>query len=161
MAQVDYFIELDGIEGESQDSQFAKHIEVLSWSWGETNDGTHGRGGGGGAGKVSMQDFVVVTNYNKASPEVMLRCATGTHIPSATLHCRRAGGGQEVYLKITMNDLIITSVSTGGSGGDVVPVDQFSMNFAKIAYEYKPQKADGSHDAPIKTGYDIRKNQKI
>ena len=36
------------------------------------------------------------------------------------------------------------SYQTGGSHGDILPMDQVSFNFAKIEYEYKPQKADGS-----------------
>jgi hypothetical protein len=43
-------------------------------------------------------------------------------------------------------------VPDGWLAGDVVPVDQISLNFSKIEYEYKPQKADGSLDSPVKTG---------
>ena len=161
MAQVDYFLKIEGVPGESTDDKHTNEIDVLSWSWGETNSGTHGTGGGGGAGKVSMQDFNFVMTYNKASPELMLKCATGAHIPKATLTCRRAGELQQEYLIVNFTDLLISSYQTGGSSGDVVPVDQCSFNYAKIEWEYKPQKRDGTLDAPIKTGYDVQKNVKV
>ena len=68
---VDYFLKLDGIEGESTDNKHAKEIDVEAWSWGEsqTGSGVPG-GGGGGAGKVSMQDFHFVIKHNSASPSL-------------------------------------------------------------------------------------------
>lgn len=158
---VDYFLKIDGVDGESTDKTHKGEIDVMSWSWGESNTGTSAAGGGGGAGKVSMQDFHFVMQFNKASPKLILACATGEHVKEATLVCRKAGGDQQEYMKIKMSDLIISSYQTGGSSGDVIPVDQIALNFSKIEVEYKPQKADGSLDSPVKTGYDLKKNTKI
>ena len=92
----------------------------------------------------------------------MLACATGEHIKQALLSCRKAGGKQEVYLTVKFTDLLVSSYQTGGSGsGDVVPLDQISMNFSKIEFEYKPQKADGSMDSPMHAGYDVKANKKM
>lgn len=162
MAAVDYFLKVDGIDGESADSKHKNSIDVESWSWGEVQSGTHSAGGGGGAGKVSMQDFHFVMKINKASPKLMLTCATGQHIPKAVLTCRKAGGKQEDFLIITMSDLLVSSYQTGGSGhSDIVPTDQISMNFAKIEIEYKPQDPTGKTGNPVKTGYDVKANKKI
>lgn len=161
MAAVDYFLKLDGIDGESTDDKHKNEIDVESWSWGETNRGTHAGGGGGGAGKVSMQDFHFVMRACKATPKLMLACATGQHIKSAALTCRKAGGDQQEYLIVKFSDLLVSSYQTGGSSGDVVPTDQVSMNFSKIEFEYKPQKPDGSLDAPVKAGYDLKLNKKV
>jgi type VI secretion system secreted protein Hcp len=158
---VDFFLKIDGIDGESTDDKHKSEIDVESWSWGSTQSGTSSGGGGGGAGKVSMQDFLFVMRVNKASPLLMLACATGEHIKEATLTCRKAGGDQQEYMKIKMSDLLVSSYQTGGSGGDVIPVDQISLNFSKIEYEYKPQKADGTLDSPVKTGYDLKANKKV
>lgn len=158
-ASVDYFLKIDGVEGESTDGRHGGEIEILSFSWGETNAGTWTRGAGGGAGKVSMQDFHFTMAMNKASPSLFLKCATGEHIKQAVLMARKAGGDQQDYLKVTLTDVIITSYQTGGSGD--VPVDSFSLNFAKIEFEYKPQKADGTLDAPVKAGYDLKLNKKV
>jgi type VI secretion system secreted protein Hcp len=161
MAAVDYFLKLDGIDGESQDDKHKGEIDVLSWSWGETNSGTSAGGGGGGAGKVSMQDFHFTMTVNKATPTLMLFCANGQHIKSGILTCRKAGTEQQEYLKVTFSDLIVSSYQTGGSANDVVPTDQISLNFSKIEYEYKPQKADGSLDSAVKTGWDLKANKKV
>jgi type VI secretion system secreted protein Hcp len=161
MAAVDYFLKIEGIEGESTDDKHKNEIDVMSWSWGETQSGTHAGGGGGGAGKVSMQDFNFVMSVNKASPKLMLACATGEHIKGAKLTCRKAGGEQQEYLTITFSDLLVSSYQTGGSAGDSVPIDQASLNFAKLEFEYKPQKPDGSLDSPVKTGYDVKLNKKV
>lgn len=158
---VDYFLKIDGVAGEAADAKHKGEIDVQSWSWGATQTGmaTRSSGSGGGAGKVAMQDFHFVMDVNKASPSLMLACATGQHIKMATLTCRKAGGEQQEYLKITMSDLLVSSYQTGGSGE--LPVDQVALNFAKIEFEYKPQKPDGTLDSPVKTGYDLKLNKKI
>lgn len=159
MAAADFFLKIDGIEGESNDSKHKNEIELESWSFGATNSGGHAYGGGGGAGKVVMQDFHFVMAINKAAPKLFLACSTGQHIKEATLTCRKAGGEQQEYLKIKFSDLLVSSYQTGGSG--VVPTDQISLNFTKIEYDYKPQKADGSLDASVKAGYNLKENKKV
>ncbi|MFN7939294.1 MAG: type VI secretion system tube protein Hcp [Bryobacteraceae bacterium] len=163
MAAVDYFLKLeDGFDGESHDSKHKNEIDLESWSWGETNTGTGHSGGGHGAGKVVMQDLHCVIKYQKVSPKLMLACATGQHITKGTLLCRRAGTEQQEYLKIVMTDILVSSYQTGGSShGDVVPTDQFSLNFAKIEFDYKPQKQDGTLDSSVKAGYNIKENKKV
>lgn len=157
---VDYFLKIDGVDGESTDKAHAKEIDLDSWSWGATQTGAAAaRGAGAGAGKVSMQDFHFVMRVNKASPILMLSCATGKHIKSATLTCRKAGGDQQEYLKVTMTDVLVSSYQTAGAGE--IPTDQCSLNFGKIEFEYKPQKADGTLDSPVKTGWDLKTNQKV
>src|SRR5438128_11888840 len=132
MAAVDYFLKLKGIDGESADAKHKGEIDVESWSWGESQSGTGHFGGGSGAGKVQMQDFHFVMKVNKASPKLLLACATGQHIKEATLTCRKAGKDQQEYLKFKFNDLLISSYQTGGSGhSDVVPTDQISFNYSK------------------------------
>ena len=99
---------------------------------------------------------------NRSSPKLFLACATGEHIKSAVLTCRKAGKTQQEFLKWKFTDLLISSYNTGGSGGsDVVPIDQVSFNFTKIEVSYAPQKADGSLDAALPAGYDLKVGQKV
>ena len=156
MAAVDYFLKIDGVDGESKDKDHQNEIQLESWSWGETNSGSMSAGGGGGAGKVSMQDFTFTMQTNKASPEVFKKCAAGDHIDSCLLTCRKAGGDQQEYLKIEFTDVLISSYQTGGGGGDVLPVESITFNFAKIKYSYAPQKDDGSLDSPIEHTVDLK-----
>jgi len=161
VAAVDYFLKIDGIQGESVDSKHKGEIELESFSWGETNPGAAG-GGGGGAGKVHIQDLHFVTRVNKASPKLMLACATGKHIKQAVLTARKAGKAAQEFLVFKFTDLLVSSYQIGGShDSDVVPTDQISFNFAKIELEYRPQKADGSLDAPVKAGWDVKANKPL
>ena len=162
MAAVDYFLKIDGVDGESADSKHKGEIDVESWSWGEAQTGAHGAGGGGGAGKVSMRDFSFTMKVNKASPKLMLICANGEHIKKAVLVCRKAGKDQQEYLKVTLSDLLVSSYQTGGSAGSsIVPSDTIAMNFSKIEFEYKEQKVDGSLGAPTKAGWDVKANKAV
>jgi type VI secretion system secreted protein Hcp len=158
---VDYFLKIDGIDGESQDAKHKNEIDLESWSWGETQVGAHAAGGGGGSGKVDMHDFSFVMKVNKASPKLLLTCSSGEHIKKAVLVCRKAGKDQQEYVKITMSDLLVSSFQTGGSAGNVIPVDQISLNFSKIEYEYKEQKADGSLGSTVQAGWDLKQNKRV
>lgn len=162
MAQVDYFLKIDGVDAESTDDKHKGEIELESFSWGQSNAGTAGHGGGAGAGKVVAQDFHFVKRLDKASPVLMIGCSTGQHFKTAILTTRKAGGGQQDYFKVTMEDVLVTSYQIGGSAaGDVVPTEQVSMNFAKLEMSYKEQKADGSLGGEVKQKYDYAANKKI
>jgi type VI secretion system secreted protein Hcp len=157
MALVDYFLKIDGIQGESQDSKHKNEIEIESFSWGATQTGTSSHGGGMGAGRVQMQDFHFVMRVNKSSPKLMLACANGEHVKSAVLVCRKAGKDQQEYLKITFTDLLVSNYQTSGTGAaDVIPMDQISLNFTKVEMEYKEQKPDGTLGGAIKAFYDMK-----
>src|ERR1043166_6769935 len=136
----DYFLKIDGIDGESQDAKHKGEIQLESFSWGATQTGTFAYGGGGGAGKVQMQDFHFVMKHNKASPKLMLACSSGEHIKKAVLTARKAGKQQQDFMKVTMSDVLVSSYQTGGSAqGDEIPMDQISLNFAKLEHEYRQQ----------------------
>jgi len=154
----DTFLKIGDIKGESQDDKHKDEIEVLSYSWGVANQGSMDFGGGGGEGKATFHDLSITHRVDKASPVLMQVCANGTHLKDGTLTVRKAGKTQLEYLVIKMNDIIVTSITHGGGGGDGA-TENVSLAFAKVNVEYKPQKADGSLDAGVKWGYD-RKVQK-
>ena len=155
----DIFAKLGDIKGESADAKHKDEIEVLSFSWGVTN-APHAGGGGGGSGKATFQDLSIVHRIDKASPQLLLACATGKHLPDATITHRKAGKGQQEYLIVKMNDVIITGVVHSGNDGQQGGTSEtVSMAFAKVDFEYKPQKQDGSLDAGIHFKYDIKSNK--
>lgn len=156
MANADFYLKIDGIDGESLDEKLPKTIEVLSWSWGESNSGSFAVGQGGGTGRVNMQDLSISAYMSKASTEIFLSCATGKHIKDTKLTCRKAGGKQEKYLEITIYDVLVSSFQTGGSGGGDLPVESFSLNFAKIEYEYFVQDAKGVTTSAGKKSFDMK-----
>jgi type VI secretion system secreted protein Hcp len=176
---VDYFLKLDEIPGESQDTTHKGEIDVLSWHWDEnqnfnpiTGAQTAGRSQQGPpvSGKVWMSDFHFTMLANKASPRLLLACATGKCLKQAVLTCRKAGDTPQEYLKFTLTGVAVTSYRTGGqalpaaagapAGGtpaptngrgpdDCIPTDQVTLSFGMIEAEYKEQKSDGSLGAPV------------
>jgi type VI secretion system secreted protein Hcp len=160
MAISDIHLKLGDIKGESTDDKHKDEIDVESWSWGASNPGSMASGGGGGTGKVSFSDLTFVHRVDKASPNLWKACATGEHIKEATLSSAKQGKGPQDFLIVKLNDVLITSVSVAGSGGaGSVPMENVSVQFAKVDVEYKPQKADGSLDAGVHFKYDIKANK--
>jgi type VI secretion system secreted protein Hcp len=163
MAGIDYFLQIDGIAGDSTDAKHKGAIDILSFSWGEANTGAHGAGGGGGAGKVAFQDLTVAAQMSKASPALFLACATGQHFKQAKLSAQRAGGKSSGdFLTWTFSDVLVSGYQTSGSeGGDTVPIDSVSFNFTKAQVSFKAQKADGSFDTAVTAGFDAKTNTKV
>ena len=156
---VDMFLKIDGVEGETTDSKHSKEIQIESFSWGASNPPTGSQGGGLGAGKVSLSDISFMTSVNKASPILFKKCATGEHIKKAVFTARKAGKDQQDYYKISLEDLIVSSYQASGSSGSDLPSDSFSIAFTKILFEYRPQKPDGTLDAVIPGGWDVKTNK--
>jgi type VI secretion system secreted protein Hcp len=152
------FLKLGDLKGESIDEKHKDETQVLAWSWGMTQSGTTHMGTGGGAGKVNVQDMSITKYIDKASPVLQLAVCNGTHYDQALLTVRKAGNKPLEYLKITMKEVIVTSISLGGSGGEDRLTENISLNFAEYKTEYAPQKADGSGDAAIEAIYNIAKN---
>ncbi|MGI0036842.1 MAG: type VI secretion system tube protein Hcp [Nitrososphaera sp.] len=159
-AAVDYFLKIEGVDGESTSETHKDWIEIQSFSWGMSNSGSMAAGGGGGAGKASFSSLRLTTDISKASPKLFEACATGKHFPSATLTLVDSEQRGLEFMKVTLSDVIISSYQSAGTSGEF-PAESFRLNFAKIEYEYTPQKADGSMDAAVKAGYDLALNKKV
>jgi len=153
------FAKIGDIKGESRDAKHKDEIEALSWSWGVSQTGTVTHGGGGSAGKATFQDFTFTHHIDKASPLLMRACATGAHIPEATITVRKAGKGQQEYLIVTMTDVMITSMALGIAGDEPGGSENVTLQTAKVDLEYKAQKPDGSLDAGLHFTYDIKANK--
>jgi type VI secretion system secreted protein Hcp len=157
----DYFLKVPGVDGEATDDKHKGEIEIESFSWGEVQPGTAGHGSGAGAAKVQKQDFSFVKKMDKSSPKLMIACATGEHFKNALLTVRKAGGTQQDYLKITMEDLIISSYTTNAGAGELIPTESVTLNFVKLEMSYKEQKPDGTLGGEVKQKYDFGANKKI
>jgi type VI secretion system secreted protein Hcp len=158
---VDMFMKVGDLKGESKDDKHEGEIDVLAWSWGMSQSGTTHLGTGGGAGKVSVQDISFTKYIDKSSMNLIVACCNGKHYPEAKLTVRKAGEKPLEYLTITMKDVLISAVSTGGSGGEDRLTENVTLNFGQFIAEYKPQKPDGSGDAGVFAKWDIPKNVKI
>jgi type VI secretion system Hcp family effector len=146
---MDVFLKVDGVDGETADSKHKGEIDVLSYSWGGDAVGGSLSGGGGGAGKTTLQELHVVSRLSKASPQIMQKVASGQHITQADLAFRRAGKDQQEFLRIDLDDVLIGGyqVTTARDG---TLVEEYTLSFAKAQLAYSPQKDDGTLDAAIK-----------
>ena len=157
---MDMFIKIGDVKGESRDSAHKDEIDVLSWSWGASNSGSAHVGGGMGSGKVNVQDLSFTKYIDKSSCDLMLACCNGKHYPEAKLIVRKAGEKPLEYLTVTMTDVLVTSLSTGGSGGEDRLTENVSLNFAKVKVDYKIQNAKGSGDTAGTMTWNIAENAK-
>jgi len=156
---VDMFLKITGVDGESKDSVHEKSIDVLAWSWGVSNSGTFHSGTGGGAGKANVQDLSVTKYYDRASPNLQLGCCNGKHYDEAVLTVRKAGEKPIEYIKITMTGVLVTSVSTGGSGGEDRLTENLTLNFSKVKTQYWTQGKTGAAEKGPEMTYDIAANK--
>ena len=155
---VDMFLKINGIERELQDSKHKDEIDILACSWGATQSGTTHMGTGGGAGKADVQDLSFTKYVDKSSHLLLMRVLNGQLAKEAALVVRKAGGQLLEYITIKMKELTVTSVSTGGSGGEDRLTENLTLSFSKVEFIYTPQKKGGSPDAEVKTGWDIAAN---
>ncbi len=159
---VDMFLELDGVKGETADKAFKSKnaMDILAWSWGMSNTGTFHAGTGGGAGKANFQDLSITKYIDLASPNLMLFCANGKHVAKGTLTVRKAGENPLEYLKITLKNILVTSYSTGGSGGEDRLTENVSLNFAEVKVEYQQQAKEGGKAGSNDFDWNIAANAK-
>ena len=155
----DIFAKIGDIKGESADDKHKGEIEVLSFSWGINNSQTITGGAGGGAGKATFHDIVFSHGIDKASPSLLRACAVGEHIKEATITVRKAGKGQQDYLVVKMTDVVVTSVSMSVSAEGDATAEGVALAFAKVDFEYRPQKPDGLLDAGVHFKYDLKANK--
>jgi len=156
----DYFLKIDGIPGESLDDKHKDEIQLVSFSWGATQDVERHGGAGGGAGRAHFQDFHFTMRVNKASPQLFLATVSGKHIKEALLSVRRAVKVQLEYLKIKFSDVLVTSFEQAAADGDA-PEEMVGLAFGRIQFEYRPQQPNGALAASIKAGWDLSKNLKL
>jgi type VI secretion system secreted protein Hcp len=156
---VDMFLKLGDIKGESLATDHVDEMELLSWSWGCSQTGSTHSGTGGGTGCAQVQDLTICKYVDKSTPTVVQACCAGTHMPEALLTLRKAGGNSPVeYLKIKLNEVLVSSHAFGAGGGDEV-METITLNFAQFNMEYQPQDNTGAKKGGAVTGkWHIPKN---
>ena len=162
MAQMDFFLKIEGLLGESIKVHHEKEIEILSWSWGEAQTGGNVSSGGGGAGKVTMQPFHFTASVSAASPRLFLACANGQHFRQAVLTAFRPGRTiSQPLLTWKLTDVMVSAYQTGANSTDGLLTETFDLAFSGISVEYSQLKPDGSLAELIKAGWDLRANKPV
>ncbi|MBL4630206.1 MAG: type VI secretion system tube protein Hcp [Paraglaciecola sp.] len=155
---VDQFLLLDSVPGEAQDKDKQGEIDILAWSWGMSQNGTTHMGSGSGAGKVNVQDISLTKYVDLASTVLMKKCTLGEHIATGKLTVRKAGGSQIEYITIELKDIIVTSISTGGSGGEDRLTENVTLNFGEYKIVYTEQTPTGGKGKQPEFAYNIAEN---
>jgi type VI secretion system secreted protein Hcp len=158
------WIQFDGIKGEASDGKFKEHSEVLSWSHGlqqAVNRSTSG-GGAHATGRVQHTDFTFSKRVDSSTTELMERCNTATVIKKAVFKMNRAMKDKVVFYEYEFSDLIITSISSGASKGEDVPIENISFVYDTIKISYTPTDPDtgGTKGPAVKTSWNLAKNEK-
>jgi type VI secretion system secreted protein Hcp len=148
------FIKIKDIPGESKDKSHSNEIDILSILWSNAVQSSRA----GAAGKASPSDLLSVTkSIDKATPKLFEALATGKHIDEATLVVRKAGSTPVEYLKYTLQDVMVTSYTTSGSGD--TPTESISFNYGKIEVQYTELNSDGTPGKVTVRGWDYTKKQ--
>ncbi len=147
------------LEGATQIKGFEKKIELFSYSHGVsmqvTNDVSNTERT---SGKPMIQDFNVTKYLDKASPKLNQKCCEGAVIPKVIVTVGRNDKGVLLELIVyEMEDVVISSISASGGGGDK-PTESLTFNFAKIKWDYKAQKEEGGASGSVVGTWDISKN---
>jgi len=161
----DFYLQINGITGESQATGLTGYMKIASFNWGGQNSGKFQAGESSGlpSGRFTGGDFTFVMKTNTASPQLMSACAKGTQFTTATLVCRKAIGGSTpvTYLQVTLTPVLVSKFTTGydpsNNLGDAIVVDNVSLNFGKIVVQYKAATTQGTTGPAVEGGYDLQK----
>ncbi len=156
---IDMFLKVDGVTGESKDSNHVGWTDITSFSWGASQPGNMGVGGGGGACKVNFKDLHIKALIDKSTTAIMKHCASGKHLNKVELSVCKAGGQQVEYARITLEEVLVTNVEyTGSDDGDTVGM-VYSFQAAKVKQQYWEQTSAGGKGAESSAGWNIKENK--
>jgi len=153
---VDFFLKLDGIEGESVDDKFKNQIRILSWSWGASSVSSVSGTGGSGAGKADLSNFQVMCDFDKATPKFFKSIGEGTHIKTGTMSAVKSGAKGKPYLKVDFKELFVTSVQMSASSE--IPTVSVSFSYNEIKIDYSQQAEDGTLTSTGAVTYNTKTN---
>jgi type VI secretion system secreted protein Hcp len=154
---VDYFLKLDGIDGESSDSNHKNEIQIMSFSWGASQVTSVAGTGGSGAGKADLSDFSIMTYFDKATPKFFKSIGAGTHVKSGTMTANKAGGAGKPFLKIDFKELFVTSLQVSGSSE--IPSVSVSFSYNEIKIDYSVQNDQGNLASTGAVTYNVKENK--
>ena len=158
---IDMFLKIEGVSGESKDTNHKDWTDLVSFDWGADQSGSMSSGGGGGAGKVNFNDLTVVCAIDKAAPTILKNCAVGQHISKVEVSVCKAGGTQIEYSRTTLEDVLVTSVKfIGAQDSDVLKI-RYAFQAAKVKTQYWEQSDKGSKGAEVQMAFNIKENKSI
>lgn len=108
----DVYLQIDGVNGESNDDRHKGWIEVEAVDWGvvQPTAGTMSTAGGHTIGRAVFDALRITKAVDLASPKLMELAAQGKTIPKAKLEFFRAdGSGPLKYYEVTLENVLVSS----------------------------------------------------
>lgn len=158
----DTFIRISGIEGESTDHQHSGWIEAYNYAWSvrQPVSSTASSAGGATTGRADFKSFNFVKHLDKASPNLALACAAGTHIDEIVVETCRAGGDRVNFMTYRLRNCIISKLST--IGGGIFPMESVDIDYGSIEFAYIQQSRKGGGGlGQVAGGWNLEKNCKL
>jgi type VI secretion system secreted protein Hcp len=162
MADIYAYLELEGIEGESQDAQYKDKIELQSVSFGAVNNSSYAQGTGSGIGKGRIQDISCSKFCDRASLRLWERTVNGKAVDSGKLSLLKLSGDTKIpYLELELTNIVVTSFQTSARGDGLLPMESFNLSFVQVKSHYKPQGNDGDATGSVDFGWDLQQNTPV
>lgn len=158
----DAYLKIEGIPGEALDANHKDWIELTDFHYGvmQAVSGTASSSGGATVGGTSCPDMFIAKHLDRASPKLFEACASGQHFKSMVIHINRAGGDQQKYMEIKLEEVIISGLNAN-RGGEF-PTESVTLNYGRIAIKYIQQdRATGKGAGAIAGGWDRIANKKF
>jgi type VI secretion system secreted protein Hcp len=156
----DYFLEINGIAGETQDAKQAKSVDVISYAWGAT--AAPPVSGGGAAGRPQLKELSIQKRVDVASPTLFRRMAAGQTIQSMELIGRKSGGSPLIFLRYCFQNVNVTSINhSDATGSGPAPTENITFFYTSVSEQYTRQNPDGSSGGTVFAGWNATSGQLI
>ena len=155
------YVKLGDIKGESTSAQYFEWIDGLAVMESMSAE-VAGSGSTRETGTVNFQDITLSKYLDSTSPQLRLSIAAGTHFPEALVVITASSGDSEVEIfRITMKQVMVTSVSMSANSGADRPTENITLNFSEIEWEYTKIGKSGSETGKTSAGWNLETNTKI
>ena len=164
----DFFIKIDGIDGESVDKSHGKWIECTGFDHGSEQPVVAGRSTDV-SGRGHFIPFTFTHLIDKATPKIQQFCMSGQKIAKVQFQvCRAVAGAQVPVYEITLENVKISSARVGnieiddeGTLGDDtsgVPTETVNLVAAKMTWKYTAIKEDNTKDGAVEANFNQVEN---
>ncbi|WP_231876298.1 Hcp family type VI secretion system effector [Azotobacter vinelandii] len=158
-------LKIEGVQGESQESQHAAWLDIKSFTWGISQPGSLDSGGGGTPGRASFTDLHVVSYVESSAPTAFKKCANGTSLGTVELSCSRLSDGDKmVFMTITLTNVLVTKADIKGVDRDDEQerlLIEYAFQAPEVEFGYTPQQDDGSAGGEVTMGWNIPQNTEL
>lgn len=171
----DFFVKIDGIDGESADKNHGKWIECIGFTMGSLQNIGAARATDV-SGRGQFEPFVFTHLVDKATPKIQQFCMNAQKIAKVQFCvCRAVAGAQVPVFEVTLENVKISEatiksvVANGQNGDDIIdsfvgtdgtsiPTEKVSLVAGKITWKVTAIKPDNSKDGAVESTFNQVEN---